>query len=571
MLAAALGFVVRFGSNVPYWDEWSMVPALTGEEHIDAHWFWQDRNGHRVPIPRLFLLALYKLTGCDFRSGMYFNAAILGMVTFAMIVVARKQRGGELSYTDAFFPVTLLGWGHFENLLWTWQVTQVIPVVVVCFLLCIIVQCGTRLAGWTGIVAGLLVVTLPLSGMPGLVYVPAMALWLVIGALQAGRRYALLTWGLALASVALAAFYFVDYPLISRAGLKGPLTLSNLKLGGVFITTGKFLTGSFGPAAELSWRYSRIAMLGLLIATSIQLLRRLPRSIGLLLFLMGVGCLALSVGFGRRGEGFTGRYFLIAAPVLGLIYYAWGDCRKSRVSHLVQTGLFIAAIVALPFNFREGLQYARDYHRNMEAFRLDLLAGKSDAELVAHHAAALSPCVLSAPAWGLPLDTGWETAPSSKFPPWFQCVSYHDWLVPFIWEARNGGIGYFRLLREEHPAFQGVRLFDITGTLISGGAPRDTNVVFALQRPKFVYGIRIAYDGRRVQSDGAYQAPCLQVLWKKPNQKMFVKSQRYLHPWRQDERVYTIWVFDTIDTLAINFDNQPRVLDLLKIEVLTPI
>src|SRR5262252_1502700 len=64
MLAAALGFVVRFGSNVPYWDEWSMVPALTGEEHIDAHWFWQDRNGHRVPIPRLFLLALYKLTGC---------------------------------------------------------------------------------------------------------------------------------------------------------------------------------------------------------------------------------------------------------------------------------------------------------------------------------------------------------------------------------------------------------------------------------------------------------------------------------------------------------------------------
>ena len=126
-------------------------------------------------------------------------------------------------------------------------------------------------------------------------------------------------------------------------------------------------------------------------------------------------------------------------------------------------------------------------------------------------------------------------------------------------------------MREEHPAFQGVRLFDITGTLISGGAPRDTNVVFALQRPKFVYGIRIAYDGRRVQSDGAYQAPCLQVLWKKPDQKMFVKSQRYLHFWRPDESVHTIWIFDTIDNLAVNFDNQPHVLDLIEVEFLTPI
>jgi len=568
MLAAAFGFVVRFGSNVPFWDDWETVPALAGEQNIDAQWFWAAHNGHRIPFPRLFLLALYKLTGCDFRSGMYFNAAILGIVAFAMIIVAKKQRGGELSYADAFFPVVLLGWGHYENLLWTWQVTQVIPVAVVCFLLCIIVQNGTRLVGRTGIVAGLLVVTLPLSGVPGLMYVPAMALWLVIGGLQSGRRYGLLLWGLALASVALAAFYFVDYPLSSSLRLTEPLTLSTLKhtAKGSFSTALQFLTRSFGPAAELSWRYSGKAMLGLLIATSILLLLRLWRSIGLLLFLTGVGCLALSVGFGRRG--ISARYFLIAAPVLGLIYYAWG---KSRVSHLVQTGLFITAIVALPFNFREGLRYARDYHRSMEAFRLDLLAGKSDAELVAHHAAALSPCALSAPTRGIPLDEGGETAPSSTFPgPWVECVSYHDWLVPFIWDMRRGGIGYFRLLRDEYPASKDVRLSDVPGTLLSGGAPRDTNVVFALQRPKFVYGIRVAYGGH-VQPGSVNQGPCLQVLWKKRDQKTFVKSQRYLHFWRPDERVHTIWIFDTIDSLAVNFDNQPHVLDLIDVEFLNPI
>jgi hypothetical protein len=149
-------------------------------------------------------------------------------------------------------------------------------------------------------------------------------------------------------------------------------------------------------------------------------------------------------------------------------------------------------------------------------------------------------------------------------------VSYHDWLVPLIWELRRAGIGYFRLLRDEYPASKDVRLSDVPGTLISGGAPRDTNAVFALRRPQFVYGIRVAYGGH-VQLGSGNKGPCLQVLWKKPDQKMFVKSQRYLHFWRPDESVHTIWIFDTIDNLAINFDNQPRALDLVEVEFLTPI
>ncbi len=33
-------------------------------------------------------------------------------------------------YADAFFPLLLRHWGHYENLPWSWQVTQVIPVVI---------------------------------------------------------------------------------------------------------------------------------------------------------------------------------------------------------------------------------------------------------------------------------------------------------------------------------------------------------------------------------------------------------------------------------------------------------
>src|SRR4051812_11583709 len=77
MCIAALAFVGTFGRNVPYWDEWAMVPFLSGDQAVDARWLWSEHNGHRIPLPRLFLLMLYKLTGADFRAGMYFNVLAL--------------------------------------------------------------------------------------------------------------------------------------------------------------------------------------------------------------------------------------------------------------------------------------------------------------------------------------------------------------------------------------------------------------------------------------------------------------------------------------------------------------
>src|SRR5215217_1322068 len=90
---AALAFILCFGSNVPYWDEWSMVEALVGDRSVDAQWLWSEHNGHRIPLPRLLLLGLYRLSGSDFRAGMYFNVVALGALSFAMIWLAKVKRG----------------------------------------------------------------------------------------------------------------------------------------------------------------------------------------------------------------------------------------------------------------------------------------------------------------------------------------------------------------------------------------------------------------------------------------------------------------------------------------------
>ena len=40
-----IGFVARYGYNVPYYDEWNLIPLLDGSKHVNvAHWLWEQHN-----------------------------------------------------------------------------------------------------------------------------------------------------------------------------------------------------------------------------------------------------------------------------------------------------------------------------------------------------------------------------------------------------------------------------------------------------------------------------------------------------------------------------------------------
>src|SRR5215467_3770536 len=120
MLVAALFLVGHYGSNVPSWDDWDMVPTLTGTQPITASWLWSQHNEHRVPVLRLVLLGLHRITAINFRTPMFFNVLALGALGFAMIRAAQRLRGW-ISYSDAFFPLLLLHWGQAPTFLWGWQ------------------------------------------------------------------------------------------------------------------------------------------------------------------------------------------------------------------------------------------------------------------------------------------------------------------------------------------------------------------------------------------------------------------------------------------------------------------
>src|SRR5262249_25900589 len=86
MLLIALTFVCKYGSNVPFRDDWGvMVRQLTGDSPVNAAWLWNQANEHRIPLAKAIFVGLAKITGCDFRSGMIMQVFLLGIMAFAMI------------------------------------------------------------------------------------------------------------------------------------------------------------------------------------------------------------------------------------------------------------------------------------------------------------------------------------------------------------------------------------------------------------------------------------------------------------------------------------------------------
>ena len=96
-------YVRHYMRNIPYMDDFAMVPVITGHESISLRWAWRQHNEHRVLVPRLILASLFRWVAPDFRVGMYLNASLLSLAAAMMIVLAHRIRGHQ-RLTDAVLP-----------------------------------------------------------------------------------------------------------------------------------------------------------------------------------------------------------------------------------------------------------------------------------------------------------------------------------------------------------------------------------------------------------------------------------------------------------------------------------
>ena len=112
-LLLALVYLVKFSSPLPCFDDWTLVPVLTGARPLTPAYLWEPFNEHREPLPKLVLNALGRLSGFDFRAGMFLNVLLLAGLAAAMLRTARRLRG-SCHFADAFFPLVVLSLAQWE-------------------------------------------------------------------------------------------------------------------------------------------------------------------------------------------------------------------------------------------------------------------------------------------------------------------------------------------------------------------------------------------------------------------------------------------------------------------------
>src|SRR5262249_50783881 len=149
-LAVALLFVDQHVANIPLWDEWSWLDVLSGEKPATPEWLWKPQSEHRVPLPKLVLVAGLRVTGGDFRLGMFGNVLLLGALALAMTLAAWRLRG-RMSYTDAFFPLVILSPAQHQNWMNFISVHPILTTILAGVVLLIMARRGMHLTLGAGI------------------------------------------------------------------------------------------------------------------------------------------------------------------------------------------------------------------------------------------------------------------------------------------------------------------------------------------------------------------------------------------------------------------------------------
>ncbi len=333
MTIGAWGYISTYASRIPVWDDIDLVPLTDPDVNWTVQELWGLHNEHRLPLPRMIEAELFGVTK-DIRTPMYGEVVLLSGLALASILVVRKLRGRTL-LADALFPLMWLHTGNSENLLMGFQISIVLPMVVVCSLLLFLLTRPKRgLRSWEAAVAGVCLLSLPMCGGQGMALVPL--LWLMCAGfafvswrsedpkLRSGAK-SMAVW-LALVA-ALAVCYVVGFRYPDQSvRTHDPL----VTLGGA-LRAGSL---TLGLAGFEWWPWSGIVIALLVIASGVLLVLTWKRRaadrlrVGVLIMTFSAGLLLLlSIGFGRAGNGveaaFAVRYIPMPGPLVLAAVLAW--------------------------------------------------------------------------------------------------------------------------------------------------------------------------------------------------------------------------------------------------------
>jgi hypothetical protein len=131
-LGVALGYVLCFAVDVPFWDDWELVHQLQmlTDGTLRAQDVWALHNEHRNAVPRLVMFGLVALSGYDTVAQSLFTVTHLAILLAYAYLWARRSCGWPRFTAPLWFVTVaflLLGLRQHENLLWGFQIGLTLP------------------------------------------------------------------------------------------------------------------------------------------------------------------------------------------------------------------------------------------------------------------------------------------------------------------------------------------------------------------------------------------------------------------------------------------------------------
>ena len=215
----ALAFVLRYGVDVPFYDQW-IAEAPLFEKVWQHRWtvgdFWAQHNEHRIVFPKLLYVALAWFTQWNVRAELVATWALVCVTSFAIYRCQRSTAGvgtAPRMLQLLLANVLLFSPAPFETWLWGINVQNILAVT--CAVSSLAVACsearfGARMAGCIA-----LAVIATFSTLGGLLswFLPLPLLFVDRGDGDGrSRRVGAVMWGVALACTTLLYFHAYEKP-----------------------------------------------------------------------------------------------------------------------------------------------------------------------------------------------------------------------------------------------------------------------------------------------------------------------------------------------------------------------
>ena len=402
-IAFSAYIVVVSYSSLPYWDGWIQINfAAEGGNPFTLDWLWTQYNEHRMPIPKLFLLADL---GWFHARQVFLLACVFVIQLLHLLLLSWSMRvfggwrgalwrtGVGLAAFCLFCP------SQWENLTWGMQVCFVLPGLLASLSFVGLLLYWKRSAEPTSSLSSnwkYLLLSLAAALGAAWSYVNGNLLWLLLPAAALLLQLRLAAVSYAAAGVLSTIAYLYDYirPSYAVDSMKTPVNVLKY-LAAYFGSTwvdSRFRSSWVGDSFRLA---EIIGMIGL--AVCIFPLLRSRSYVGgcrrfnvqlvlTLLFCVGSG---LSTALGRSslgiGQAFSSRYqtvSLIFWCCLGLLWLggAWAQQRWSNVAVLLSQATLLAIMLVAAKYADTPLIRARMRGFRLNAAAMSLVTNVADPE-----------------------------------------------------------------------------------------------------------------------------------------------------------------------------------------------